>query len=92
MTYFVYILTNKSNTLYVGVTNNIKRRMQEHVQELVPGFTARYHLHILVYYAQFDRIEEAIAAEKRIKGWTRKKKIVLIKSTNPDFNDLHNSI
>ncbi len=88
MSYYVYILTNKSNTLYIGVTNNLERRLQEHADKLVPGFTAKYHLDKLIYFAEFERIEEAITAEKKIKGWTRKKKMALIKSINPEFKDL----
>lgn len=88
MPYYIYILTNKSNTLYTGVTNNLERRLYEHQHKMVPGFTTLYNLNRLIYYAEFDRIEEAIVAEKKIKGWTRKKKIALIKSMNPEFKDL----
>lgn len=88
MSYFVYILTNKSNTLYIGVTNNLERRMWEHKNKLVDGFTSKYNLDKLVYYEEFRRIEDAIAAEKKIKGWTRKKKMELIRSNNPEFKDL----
>lgn len=88
MPYYVYILTNKSNTLYTGVTNNLERRLQEHADKLVPGFTAKYNLNKLIYLDEFKRIEDAIAAEKKIKGWTRKKKMELIKSINPEFKDL----
>lgn len=88
MSYFVYILTNKSNTLYTGVTNNLPRRLREHINKLIPGFTAKYNLNKLIYIAEFNQIEEAISAEKKIKGWTRKKKMNLIKSINPEFKDL----
>ncbi len=88
MPYYVYILTNKSNTLYTGVTNNLERRLLEHKLKLVPGFTKLYNLNKLIYYQEFSRIEDAITAEKRIKGWTRKKKIDLIKTINPKFEDL----
>lgn len=88
MTYYVYILTNKSNTLYVGVTNNLERGIFEHKNKLIPGFTLKYNLNKLVYYEEFSVIDDAISVEKKIKGWTRKKKMELIKSLNPLFNDL----
>ena len=88
MSYFVYILTNKSNTLYVGVTNNLQKRIYEHKQKISDGFTARYNINKLIYFEEFKNIEEAISAEKRIKGWTRKKKLDLIKQLNPNFIDL----
>jgi len=72
MAYYVYILTNKSNTLYTGVTNNIRNRVKEHKMKLVAGFTSLYNINKLIYVAEFAHIEEAIATEKRIKGWTRK--------------------
>jgi len=86
--YYVYIATNQSNTLYTGVTNNIRRRMLEHKNKLIKGFTEKYNINKLVFYQEFNNPEEAIAAEKKIKGWTRKKKIELIKSMNPGFRDL----
>lgn len=92
MSYYVYILTNKSNTLYVGVTNDLKRRLYEHVNKLIPGFTSKYNLNKLIYFAEFNQIEEAITIEKKLKGWTRKKKIDLIKNLNPEFNDLSKRI
>lgn len=70
----VYILTNKSNTLYVGVTNDLERRVTEHSFKITSGFTSKYNLNKLVYYQEFTDIDDAIAAEKKIKGWTRKKK------------------
>ena len=87
-TYWVYIATNKSNTLYTGVTNNLSRRMYEHRHKIINGFTAKYNINKLIYFQEFNTPEEAIAAEKKIKGWTRKKKIQLIKSINPTFRDL----
>ncbi|OGG19132.1 endonuclease [Candidatus Gottesmanbacteria bacterium RIFCSPHIGHO2_02_FULL_39_14] len=92
MTYYVYILTNKSNKLYIGVTNNIVRRINEHSLKSIPGFTSKYNLNKLIYLTEFRNIEEAIVFEKKIKGWTRKKKIALIKTINPDFNNLSNEI
>ena len=88
MSYYVYILTNKSNTLYIGVTNNLERRVQEHKLKIIAGFTSKYNLNKLIYFAEFREIEEAIEFEKKIKGWTRKKKIDLIKTQNPKFKDL----
>jgi putative endonuclease len=76
--YYVYILTNRSRTLYTGVTSDLERRMQEHKQNVVPGFTAQYNIDQLVFYEEFANINEAIAMEKRLKGWTRAKKIALI--------------
>jgi len=86
--YWVYIATNRSNTLYTGITNDLARRMYEHRHKLVRGFTEKYNINKLIYYQEFNRPQDAISAEKRIKGWTRKKKIELIKSINPAFEDL----
>lgn len=89
MSYFVYILTNHTNTvLYTGVTNDIERRLEEHKKENKNSFTFRYRLYKMIYCEEFGHIDEAISAEKKIKGWTRKKKIDLIKSVNPLFDDL----
>lgn len=87
--YFVYIATNQGNTvLYTGVTNNIERRTIEHKEKLLKGFTSRYNVNKIIYINEFKDINEAIAIEKKIKGWTRIKKINLIKSINPGFKDL----
>ena len=87
--YYVYILTNKSNTvLYTGVTNDLQRRVKEHKNEEIDGFTKRYHLHKLVFFEEFSDITEAITFEKRIKHWTRAKKNALVESKNPDWRDL----
>lgn len=87
--YFVYIATNKWNAVfYTGVTNNLHSRMHQHKNKLIEGFTKRYNINKLIYYESFKNAQEAILAEKRIKGWTRKKKIELIKSKNPEFRDL----
>jgi len=89
MQYYVYIATNKRNTvLYTGVTNNLERRMYEHENKLVAGFTARYNVRKLIYYEIFPTVIEAIEAEKKIKGWTRQKKIDLIFERNPFLKDL----
>ncbi len=74
--------------LYVGVTNNLEKRMYEHKNKLISGFTAKYRIDRLMYYQEFNYIEQAIEMEKRIKGWTRKKKTDLIKTINPDVKDL----
>jgi len=86
--YFVYIMTNRSKTLYVGVTNNLLHRVHEHKQKLVPGFAARYNLTRLVYFETTNDAGSAIAREKQIKGWLRRKKIALIESVNPRWEDL----
>lgn len=86
--YYVYILTNRSDNLYVGVTNDLSRRLTEHHAKAVPGFTNKYNITTLVYYEVTDEIEGAILREKQIKGWRRAKKIALIESRNPDWRDL----
>jgi putative endonuclease len=86
--YFVYIMTNHSKTLYTGVTNNLMRRVYEHKQKLIPGFTKKYNITKLVYYEVFGDIKQAIAREKQIKGWLREKKIKLIESLNPNWREL----
>lgn len=87
--FYVYIATNKGNTvLYTGITNNLLRRMFEHKNKIVKGFTEKYNIDKLVFYDTFDNPQEAIEAEKKIKGWLRIKKINLIKSKNPEFKDL----
>ena len=86
--YYVYVMTNRSKTLYVGVTNNLVRRVYEHKQKLIRGFTALYNLTRLAYYESTSDVNSAIAREKQIKGWLRKKKIALIESTNPRWQDL----
>ena len=88
--YYIYIMTNKRNTvLYTGVTNDLKRRVYEHKEKLVEGFTKQYNITKLVYYEVSDNIESAILREKQIKGGPRKKKIDLINSMNKDWLDLY---
>ena len=87
--YFVYIMTNKSNRpLYVGVTNDLRRRISEHQNEKVDGFTKRYHLHKLVYFEEYSEVNDAIARKKQLKGWVRAKKNWLIENKNPNWEDL----
>ena len=86
--YFVYILASPSRTLYTGVTNNLARRVYEHKHKLIPGFTSRYNVGLLVYFETFNTPQEAIAREKQIKGWVRRKKIALIEENNPSWEDL----
>jgi len=87
-TYYVYIMTNKSGTLYTGVTNNIRRRVRQHKDKLVAGFTRRYKIDRLIHCECFTDVHAAIAREKEIKGWLRKKKLALIASVNPQWLDL----
>ena len=84
----MYFMTNHSKTLYVGVTNNLVYRVYEHKQKLIPGFTARYNLTRLVYFETANDAGAAIGREKQIKGWLRRKKIALIESLNPQWEDL----
>ena len=86
---YVYILTNKSNkVLYIGVTNNLSRRVYEHKNKLVEGFTKKYKLTRLVYYEIGDSIEDAIRREKQFKNWHRDWKMNLISQFNPEWKDL----
>lgn len=90
---YVYIITNKPDgVLYVGVTSDILRRIFEHKQQLVEGFSSRYHLDTLVWYEEFPTIAEAIVCEKRIKKWKRDWKIRVIEETNPAWADLYPSL
>jgi len=88
MPYYIYILANRYKTIYVGVTNDIERRVGEHKTKIVDGYTSRYNVDKLVYLEETADVREAITREKLIKGWLRKKKIDLIESVNPDWNDL----
>ena len=88
-TFFVYLTASKKNgTLYIGMTNNLVLRMIEHKTGLIKGFTQKYKVKILVYYEETKYINNTIAGEKQIKGWTRKKKIILIESKNTNWKDL----
>lgn len=86
--YYVYIMTNKSGTLYTGVTNNLARRVYEHKQGRLAGFTKRYKITRLVYFEETSNIDVAIKREKEIKGWLRAKKIALVSISNPKWEDL----
>ena len=93
MAYFVYILASQRNgTLYVGVTNDLVRRIYEHREKLIEGFTSQYNVTRLVWCDQTASIEEAIAHEKRLKRWQREWKIALIEKTNPNWDDLYEGI
>jgi putative endonuclease len=86
--FFVYIMTNRSRTLYVGVTNDLERRLYEHKQKLVPGFTSKYRIDRLVFFETTPSVLSAIEREKQIKNWRRSKKVALIERGNPLWKDL----
>ena len=86
--YFVYVVANRSKNLYIGVTNSLIRRIQEHKDKKYDGYTARYKIDRLVYFEQFAYIDNAIAREKQLKTWLRYRKIELIQSSNPTWEDL----
>jgi len=90
--YYVYILGNDRPTLYIGVTNHLKKRIYEHKQELVDGFTKKYNLKKLLYFEVFSDPANAIIREKQLKHWNRAWKLDLIKKENPSFQDLYKSI
>lgn len=91
--YYVYFLTNATNVvLYIGVTNNLKRRVWEHREKLVPGFTNKYNVTRLVYYEVFGDPENAIIREKKLKGSSRARKNRLVESMNPEWHDLYDEI
>jgi putative endonuclease len=93
MKYYVYILASKKNgTLYIGVTDNLIKRVYEHKNNLVKGFTQKYNVHNLVYYEEYENIYEAITREKRMKKWKREWKIDLIEKLNPEWKDLYDEI
>ena len=86
--YYIYIMRCYRGTLYTGVTDDLVRRVYEHRLKVVEGFTRKYNVNRLVYYQATSNIESAIAREKQIKGWTRRRKVELIESTNPGWADL----
>ena len=87
-TYFVYIMSNKSRRLYIGITSRLIHRVFQHKNKTLGGFTARYKFDMLVYYEEFSEVLDAIAREKQLKGWLREKKLKLILSENPHWADL----
>ena len=90
-TYFVYLLASKSRRIYVGVTNNLERRLYEHKQKLVDGFTKSYNIDRLVFFESTNDVRSALEREKEIKRWRREKKIALIETMNPAWDDLSES-
>ena len=87
-TFYVYIMASRSRVLYVGVTNDLRRRVNEHKRGSLPGFTTKYRVTRLVYFEKFVDIRDAIAREKELKGWVRSRKTRLIDSSNPTWEDL----
>jgi len=87
--YYVYILSNKSRTLYIGVTNGLFHRVEQHRHGVFDGFTKKYKIHRLVYFERFQYIDNAIAREKQLKGWRRERKIALIEEQNPTWEDIY---
>ena len=87
-TYYIYIMTSNSGTLYTGMTNDLKRRVYQHKRKMIEGFTKKYNITRLVYFEKTNDIHSALAREKQIKAWRRSKKIDLIKSDNPTWIDL----
>ena len=91
--YYVYILASKRNgTLYIGITNSLIRRVYEHKNGLIDGFTKKYKVHNLVFYERFDDVKSAIRCEKQLKKWNRKWKIDLIEKDNPEWKDLYEDL
>jgi putative endonuclease len=86
--YYVYIMASKTRVIYTGVTNNLERRAYEHKHGLIEGFTKRYRCHRLVYFEVTSDVNSALEREKEIKDWNRKKKVNLIESVNPNWNNL----
>lgn len=86
--YFIYIMTNKSKTLYIGVTNDLLRRVYERKNKLIDGFTKKYNISKLVYFEVYTSIEDAFKREKQLKNWHRQWKINLIESSNKEWKDL----
>lgn len=86
--YYIYILRNKSGNFYIGITNDLIRRLWEHKNKLVKGFTEKYNVDKLIYYEVYNDPENAISREKQLKNWNRKKKISLITKFNPRFEEI----
>ncbi|MBP6672685.1 MAG: GIY-YIG nuclease family protein [Bacteroidetes bacterium] len=93
MAYYIYILSSRKNgTLYIGVTGNLSKRIVEHKESLIPGFTQRYHVTQLIYFEEYTYIQDAIVREKQLKKWNRAWKIRLIEKSNPEWKDLFNAL
>jgi putative endonuclease len=90
--YYVYIMASRSRVIYIGMTNNLLRRVTEHQQKLVAGFTQKYNITQLVYYEVTHDVHSALAREKELKGWRRSKKIALIETLNPAWKDLSSEL
>jgi putative endonuclease len=91
--YYVYILASKRNgTLYIGVTNNLARRVYEHKHDFIRGFTQKYGVHMLVYFEQCESVDSALQREKQLKFWHRKWKLRLIEENNPEWRDLYEGV
>ena len=90
--FYVYIMTSSSGTLYIGITNNLLRRVLEHKESKIEGFTKKYSCNKFVYYEHYTDVHAALSREKEIKKWRRKKKQNLIKSINPHWNDLYKDL
>ena len=88
MPYYTYILASHTKRLYIGVTNDLERRVWEHKTKVLDGFTKKYNIRKLVYYETLDSIRQAIEREKQLKGWLRQKKIALIESINQEWDDM----
>jgi putative endonuclease len=86
--FYVYILSSFSKVIYIGITNSLERRLYEHRKGLFEGFTKKYHCHRLMHFEEFDSPIEAISREKELKGWRREKKVHLIETKNPNWDDL----
>ncbi len=86
--YWIYIMASQTGTLYLGVTNNLEKRTYEHKHDLIPGFSQKYQCHRLIYFEEYSGINQAIEREKQLKSWNRNKKEVLIRRSNPHWNDL----
>ena len=87
--YYVYILTNRTDeVMYIGMTNDLQRRLWEHKNGQINGFTKRYHVHKLVYFEEFSDVNDSISREKQLKGWVRAKKNWLVETKNPSWDDL----
>ncbi|HXD91121.1 MAG TPA: GIY-YIG nuclease family protein [Candidatus Binataceae bacterium] len=87
--YYVYIMSNRAHVLYIGITNDLERRVADHQESTGAGFTHKYHLASLVYFELYHDVRDAIAREKQLKGWKREKKVSLIEALNPKWSDLN---